>query len=126
MFKPLSHFDFIFMHGIKVCSSFIDLHAAVQFSQNHLLKKLYFPHLKFLLPLLKIDCRCLGLFLGSLCCSLDLCVCFVLIPHYFGNYSFVVLSESCKNYSSLFFPQNCFSNSRLFMDQIVGLFVLVL
>ena len=30
MFKPLSHFEFIFVHGVSVCSSFIDLHAAVQ------------------------------------------------------------------------------------------------
>ena len=31
-FKSLSHFEFIFVHGMKVCSSFIDLHAVVQFS----------------------------------------------------------------------------------------------
>ena len=32
IFKSLSHFEFIFVHGVRVCSSFIDLHAAVQFS----------------------------------------------------------------------------------------------
>ena len=32
MFKSLSHCECIFVHGMKVCSSFIDLHAAVQFS----------------------------------------------------------------------------------------------
>ena len=31
--KPLSHFEFIFVHGMRVCSSFIDLLAGVQFSQ---------------------------------------------------------------------------------------------
>ena len=29
MFKSLSHFEFIFVHGKKVCSNFIDLHVAV-------------------------------------------------------------------------------------------------
>ena len=28
MFKTLRHFEFIFVHGVRVCSSFIDLHAA--------------------------------------------------------------------------------------------------
>ena len=35
IFKSLSHFEFIFVHGMRVCSSFIDLHAVVQFSQHH-------------------------------------------------------------------------------------------
>ena len=29
MFKSLSHFEFIFVLGVRVCSDFIDLHAAV-------------------------------------------------------------------------------------------------
>uniref|UniRef100_A0A8D1FGY7 Uncharacterized protein n=1 Tax=Sus scrofa TaxID=9823 RepID=A0A8D1FGY7_PIG len=37
-FKSFSHFEFIFVHGVRVCSSFIDLYVAVQFSQHHLLK----------------------------------------------------------------------------------------
>ena len=32
MCKSLSHFEFIFVHGGRVCSSFTDLHAAEQFS----------------------------------------------------------------------------------------------
>uniref|UniRef100_A0A8D1L5E0 Secreted protein n=1 Tax=Sus scrofa TaxID=9823 RepID=A0A8D1L5E0_PIG len=54
-FKSLSHFEFIFVHGLRVCSSFIDLHAAVQFSQHHLLKGLFFSHFLFLPPLSKIN-----------------------------------------------------------------------
>ena len=42
---------FIFLFGIIECSNFILLHVAVQFSQNHLLKRLSFPHCIFL-PLL--------------------------------------------------------------------------
>ena len=40
IFKFLSHFEFIFVHGVRVCSSFTDLHAAVQVSQQCLLKRL--------------------------------------------------------------------------------------
>ena len=42
-FKSLSHFEFIFVHGVRACSSFTDLDAAVQFSQHHLLKRLFVP-----------------------------------------------------------------------------------
>ena len=48
MFKSLSHFEFIFVHGVRVCSNFIDLHSAVQLSQHHLLKRLSFSHFIFL------------------------------------------------------------------------------
>ena len=30
MFKSLSHFEFIFVYGERVCSNFIDLYVAVQ------------------------------------------------------------------------------------------------
>ena len=67
MFKSLSHSVFIFVRGVKVCSNFIDLRVAVQFSQHHFLKRLSFPHVYscFLFQIL-IDHRSVGLFLGSL------------------------------------------------------------
>ena len=37
--KSLSHFEFIFVCGVRVYLSFTDLHAAVQFSQHQLLKR---------------------------------------------------------------------------------------
>ena len=43
MFKALRHFEFIFVYSVKVYSNFIDLHAAVQFFQHPLLKRLFFP-----------------------------------------------------------------------------------
>ena len=55
MFKSLSHFEFSFVNGERVCSNFIDLHAAVQVSQHHLLKRLTFSHCIFLPPLSKIN-----------------------------------------------------------------------
>ena len=54
-FNSLSHFEFIFVLYVKICSSFIDLHAPVQFSQHHLLKRLSFSHFLFLPPLSKVS-----------------------------------------------------------------------
>ena len=55
MFKSLSHFEFIFVHGMRVCSSVIDLHATVQFFQHNLLKILSLSHFIFLPPLWNIN-----------------------------------------------------------------------
>ena len=45
-FSSLIHFEFIFVYGVRKCSTLILLHAAAQFSQHHLLKGLPFlPHL---------------------------------------------------------------------------------
>ena len=53
-FKSLIYFEFTAVYGVRKCSNFILLHVAVQFSQNHLLKRLCFPHCIFLPPLSKI------------------------------------------------------------------------
>ena len=56
MFKCQSNFEFTFVHGVRVCSDFLELHAAAQFSQHHLLKRLFFfSHFIFLPLLLKIN-----------------------------------------------------------------------
>ena len=39
-FKCLSHFEFIFVNGVRVCSNFIDLHVAIQLSLHHSTQKL--------------------------------------------------------------------------------------
>ena len=54
-FKSLSHFEFTFVHGVRMHFNFIDLHAAVQHSQHHLLKRLSFSHFLFLPTLSKIN-----------------------------------------------------------------------
>ena len=46
---------FIFVYGVRKCSSFILLQVVDQFSQNHLLKRLSFLHCIFLPPLSKIN-----------------------------------------------------------------------
>ena len=53
-FRSLIHFEFIFVDGFRKCSNFILLHVAVQFSQYHLLKRLFFPYFISLPPLSKI------------------------------------------------------------------------
>ena len=55
-FRPLIHFEFIFVYGVKKCSSFILLQVVDQFSQYHLLKRLLFLHCIFLPPLSKTGC----------------------------------------------------------------------
>ena len=44
IFKSLIRLEFIFMYGVRECSNFILLHVAVQFSEHHLLKRLFFLH----------------------------------------------------------------------------------
>ena len=50
-FRSLIHFEYIFVYGVIKCSNFILLLVAVQFSQDHLLKRLSFLHCIFLPPL---------------------------------------------------------------------------
>ena len=47
IFRSLIHFEFIFVYGVRKCSNFILLHVAVQFSQDHLLKRLPLFHCIF-------------------------------------------------------------------------------
>ena len=49
-FRSLIHFEFIFVYGVRKCSSFILVWVASQFSQHHLLKRLSFLHYIFLPP----------------------------------------------------------------------------
>ena len=55
-FRSLIHFEFIFVYGVRKCSSFILLSVVDQFSQHHLLKRLSLIHCIFLPPLSKIRC----------------------------------------------------------------------
>ena len=55
-FRSILHFEFIFVYGVRKCSSFILLYVAAQFSQQHLLRRLSLPHCISLPPLSKIRC----------------------------------------------------------------------
>ena len=61
MFRSLIHFEFIFVYGVRKCSSFILLQVVDQISQHHLLKRLSLIHCMFLPLLSKIlkeNCCC--------------------------------------------------------------------
>ena len=49
-------FESLFVSDVRMCSDFIDLHVAVQLSQQHLLKRLSSPCYVFLHPWSKINC----------------------------------------------------------------------
>ena len=51
-FRPLIHFEFICVYGVRQCSSFILLQVVDQFSQHHLLKRFSFSPLYLSLTLL--------------------------------------------------------------------------
>ena len=53
--RSLTQFEFIFVYGVRKCSSFILLQVVDQFSQHHLIKRLSFLHCIFLPPLSKIS-----------------------------------------------------------------------
>src|SRR5574337_122040 len=54
--SSLIHFEFIFVYGVRKCSSFILLQVVDQFSQYLLLKRLSLIHCIFLPLLSKIRC----------------------------------------------------------------------
>ena len=65
-FRSLIHFEFIFVYGVRKCSSFILLQVVDQFSQHHLLKILPFLHCIFLPPLSKVSCLQVCRFISGL------------------------------------------------------------
>ena len=76
MLRSLIHFEFIFVYGVRKCSSFILLQVVYQFSQHHLLKRLSFLRCVFLPPLSKIWCPLVrGFICGLSIFSIDLYFC---------------------------------------------------
>ena len=65
-FRYLIHFEFIFVYGVRECSSFILLQGVDQFSKHHFLKWLSFFHCIFLPPLSKIRCPYVRGFISGL------------------------------------------------------------
>ena len=55
-FRSLIHFEFIFVYGVRKCSSFILLQMVDQFPQHRLLKRLSLIHCISVPLLLKIRC----------------------------------------------------------------------
>ena len=75
--KSLTYLEWIFLYCLRQLSSFSVLHVAIQCNQHHLLKILSFPIINFcLLYHNLIDHIFLGLFLGCLFFSTEVCACF--------------------------------------------------
>ena len=130
-FRSLIHFEFIFVYSVRKCSNFILLYVVVQFSQHHLMKRLFSSTVCSCLFCHRlIDHRYLGLFLGFLCCSIDFISVFVPVLYCFEDCSFVIKSEVREpdSSSSTFSSQNCFGLFQVFCVsiQILKYFVLVL
>ena len=87
--RSLIHFECIFVYRMRKCFNHIILHVAVQFSQQHLLKRLPFLLCIFLPPLLQINCSYNCGFISGLSILSYVSV-FIPIPCYFDYYSFVV------------------------------------
>ena len=111
IFKSFSHFEVLcYVHGVRACSNCGDLHATVQLSLYHLLKRLSFFHGIFLLSSSQNNCPIfVGLFLGSLFCSTYLCVSFCASTMLSNYHNFVVQFKIRKFENSSFaLPQNYF------------------
>ena len=106
-FRSLIHFEFIFVYGVRKCSSFILLQVVDQFSPHHLLKRLSFLYCIFLPPLSKIRCPQACGFISGLSV-------FVPVPYCLDNCGFVVEPEvrQVDSSSSILLSQKCFGSSR--------------
>ena len=123
IFKSISHFEFIFVSGVRVCwqfPNFIDLHVAVgvQLYQHHLLKRLSFPHCMFLPHLLKINWSQIHGFISGLSILFHWSICLFLCQYQMLFWSLKVcsivwsLGGLCLQVCS--FPQDCLGNSESF------------
>ena len=107
-FRCLIHFEFIFLYGVRKCSDFILLHEAVQVSQQHLLKRLLFPHCIFLPSLSHINWLYVCRFISGL---------FILF--YWSMHLFLCQYQSVFNYYSfvLYFETRACDASKFVLSQ---------
>ena len=72
LFKPLNHFEFIFVYGGRLYSNFIGLHAAAQFPSTTYWRDCLFSIVYILASLYRrLTVGYVGLFLDSQFCSID-------------------------------------------------------
>ena len=130
MCRYLIHFEFIFVYGVRKCSSFILLQVVDQISQHHLLKRLSLIHCIFFPPLSKIRCPQVHGFISGLSVLFHWSI-FLSLCQYHTVLMTTALSYSQKSGRFLQFHSSfprllqifeAFCNSI----QIVKLFVLVL
>ena len=116
-FRSLIHVEFIFVYGIRKCSSFILLQVVDQFSQHHLLKRLSLIHCIFLPPLSQIRCPYVHGFISGLSIFLIYISVFVPVPYCLDDCGFVVEPEvrQVDSSSSILLSQDIFGYTRFFV-----------
>ena len=95
-FRPLIHFEFIFVYGVRKCSSFSLSQVVDQFFQHHLLKRLSFFHCIFLPPLSKIRCPQVCGFISGLSILFHGSI-FLSLCHYHTLLMTVALQQTLKS-----------------------------
>ena len=116
-FRSLIHFEFIFVYGVRKCSSFILLQVVDQFSQHYLLKRLSFLHCIFLPPLSKVSIGAWIYLWAFYFVPLIYISVFVPVPYCLDDCDSVVEPEVRQVYSSssIFLSQDYFGYSRFFV-----------
>ena len=131
IFKRLSYFELIFVYGVReFLTSLIYMHLS-SFCNTACWRDCLFSIVYSCLFCWRlIDHRCVGLFLGFLFCSIDLCICFCANTSHFDYCGFVVLSEVWEGYSSsiVLFSSGLLWQFLVFCDSmyIFALYVLTL
>ena len=118
MFRSLIHFEFIFVYGVRKCSSFFLLQVVDQFSQHHLLN-IFFSPLYILASFIK-DKVSIGAWVylwAFYFVPLIYISVFVLVPYCLDDCGFVVEPEvrQVDSSSSILLSQDCFGCSRFFV-----------
>ena len=122
-FTSLIHFEFIFVFGVRKCSKFILLHVAVQFSQHHLLKRLFVPlYILAYFVKNKVPIGAWVYFWVSYLVLLVYIFGFVPVQNCLDDCSFVVKCEVRKfdSFSSILLSQGCcdYSGSFVFLYEL--------
>ena len=131
-FRSLIHFEFIFVYGVRKCSSFVLLQMVDQFSQHHLFKEVVFSPLYILGSFVtdKVFTGTWNYLWAFYSVPLIYIYVFVPVPYCLDDCGFVVDPEvrQVNSSSSIPLSKDCFGYSRFFCisTQIVKLFVLVL
>ena len=117
-FRSLIHFEFIFVNGVRRCSTFILLQVVDQFPAP-LVKEIVFYPLYILASFVK-DKVSLGVWIylwAFYFVSLIYISVFVPIPYCLDVCSFVIQSKvkQVDSSSSILLSQDCFANSRFFV-----------
>ena len=117
-FRSLIHFEFIFVYGVRKCSSFILLQVVDQFSQHHLLKIVF--NLLYIFASFVKDKVSIGAWIylwAFYFVALIYISVFVSVPYCLDDCGFIVETEvrHVDSSSSILLSQDCFGYLRCFV-----------